>query len=122
MSQLASILGGTRDAGPNWVRLSVLAAPLATGNNSLVAAPGAGLKVVIDDILVTSDTAVNVAFQRIDTHAAVLPLFTLPAGSVTQVTLRQGFELAANVGFEYAAGAGVTNSGLFIGYHIEPGS
>jgi len=65
-----------------------------TGTADLTAAPSSGLKVVADDMLISTDTAMSFTVQM-ETTANVLAKLYLGANSVTQITLRDGLKADA---------------------------
>lgn len=78
----------TKDAGPaqNLTRTYTESANMTTAA-AITAAPNAGEKVVLMDVLVSADTAMNFSLQM-ETSNNVLAKVFLPANGVAQITLR----------------------------------
>lgn len=94
-----TVSGGIADAGPAWTSIrGVSGLPVNSADMTTIAAvtdsPTAGQKLVIDDILVSTDTAMSVTFKQ-ETDSAVIrgPIY-LAANSTTQITLRGKTKLA----------------------------
>ena len=87
-------IGATKDAGPNWTSayLHTVSAD-ATGAVDLTAAPTAGQKIVIDDIVFSTDTAMNFIFEEETSGTDVLKIFCA-ANSTVQITPRGQIKLA----------------------------
>ena len=86
-------VGGTTDNGPHWTSsyLYTVSAD-ATGIVDVTAAPTGGQKIVVTDIICSTDTAMNLIFQEETSGTAVLKLF-LPANGSAQITPRSKFKL-----------------------------
>ena len=89
-----SVLGATKDAGPNWTSAYLHTASAdATGAVDLTAAPTAGQKIVIDDIIFSTDTAMNFIFEEETSGTDMLKIFCA-ANSTVQITPRGQIKLA----------------------------
>ncbi len=84
--------GASTDAGTFWTpsRSYTTSANMTSAGNITVA-PATGQKIVVDDLLISTDTAMNVVIQE-ETSGTVLAKFFLPANSVIQVTPRDGMK------------------------------
>jgi hypothetical protein len=91
-------IGGTTDKGPHWTSVfgvsgAVVTSADATGIVSVTDAPTAGQKLVITDIVMSSDTALRLDFL-IETTGTILASFYLAANSSWQFTPRSKLKLA----------------------------
>lgn len=83
----------TSDAGPAWTSVYLHTASAdATGIVDVTGAPTSGQKIVIDDIIVSVDTAMAVTFEEETAHTDILKLY-LAANSSAQVTPRGKIKL-----------------------------
>lgn len=84
--------GATKDAGPSWTvtRAYTTSADMTTAA-ALTAAPTAGQKIVLDDIIISTDTAMLFEIEM-ETSANVLAAVRLPANGTVQLTLRNGLK------------------------------
>jgi hypothetical protein len=90
-----TVTGGLADAGPAWTTVrGVSGVPYTSANRSgglasVTDAPVTGQKLVIDDLIVSVDTAMSVTFkEETSGNPVVHGPFYMPANSVLQVTLR----------------------------------
>lgn len=84
----------TSDSGAAWAgAYTVTASADATGVVDVTVAPAAGQKIVIDDIIVSVDTAMKVTFEEETSHTDIIALY-MPANSVVQVTPRGKIKLS----------------------------
>src|SRR3972149_730238 len=88
-----NIIGATKDAGPNWtsVMTYTTSADMQTAA-ALTAAPTAGQKIVITDILISSDTIMLFEFEE-ETSATVFAAVRLAVNSPVQITPRGKWKL-----------------------------
>jgi hypothetical protein len=85
-------IGATRDAGPAWtVTHTYTTSADMTTAAALTAAPTAGQKIVLDDILISSDTTMLFELEM-ETSANVLAAVRLTANSPMQITFRDGLK------------------------------
>lgn len=84
--------GSIKDNGPAWtvVRTYTESADMTTAA-AISAAPTSGQKVIGDDILVSSDTAMNFKIQM-ETSTNVLAKVFIPANGTVPITLRDGIK------------------------------
>lgn len=82
------------DGGPSWTpsRKFTTSADMTTAAD-ITDAPDSGLKVVADDILVSSNVAMEFTIQE-ETSATVLASVFLPTNGTVQITLRDGIKAA----------------------------
>lgn len=80
----------TSDAGPAWTtaRAIVNSADASGGVVSLTAAPTTGQKIVVDDLLISTDTALSVTFKEETSGTVIRGPIYLAANSTAQITLR----------------------------------
>jgi hypothetical protein len=85
-------IGSTKDNGPHWtvVRTYTESADMTTAA-AISAAPTGGQKVIGDDILISSDTAMNFKIQM-ETSTNVLAKVFIPANGTVQITLRDALK------------------------------
>ena len=86
-------IGGTTDMGAGWTssRQTTTSADM-TGAADLTPAPSAGQKIVIDDIIASSDTALYIDFLE-ETSGTLIHRLYLPAGGSAQITTRGKLKL-----------------------------
>ena len=94
----SEIIGSTKDAGPHWtssfgITSAVVSSAAMTTAAALTDAPTAGQKIVITDILFSSDTAMRMDFQCETTGVVVASCFC-PANGFVQITPRSKLKLA----------------------------
>lgn len=88
----------TKDAGPNWTSVfgvssaAVVSADMTTAA-AVTAAPTSGQKLVIVDIVASTDTAMNILFEEETSGTDIFKVF-LPAYGTVQITPRGKVKLA----------------------------
>jgi len=83
----------TKDNGPAWATVYTFTASAdATGAVDVTAAPSAGLKIVVTDIILSCDVEMAASFVEETSGTEVLRLY-MPAGSTAQVTPRSKLKL-----------------------------
>ena len=95
----SAIIGGTYDAGPSWtssfgVSSAAFTSADATSVVAVTDAPTSGQKLVVTDILVSSDTAMNLSFKCETTGVLIAKVF-VPANGTVQYTPRGKIKLAS---------------------------
>lgn len=94
----AANIGGTTDQGPAWTSVfgvsgaAVVSADM-TSAAAVTDAPTSGQKLVITDIVVSTDTAMNILFEEETSGTDIFKLF-LPANGSAQITTRGKVKLA----------------------------
>lgn len=89
----SAVIGATQDAGPSWTSsYQFTASADMTGAADLTAAPTAGQKIVIDDIVVSAAVAMFISFLEETSGTEVLRLY-LPANGSAQITPRGKLKL-----------------------------
>jgi hypothetical protein len=85
---MATFPGATKDNGPaqTLTRTYTASADMTTAA-AITPAPGAGKKLVVMDLLISADTAMNFSIQM-ETSATVLAKVFLAANTPAQITLR----------------------------------
>ena len=87
------VSGATTDNGPAWTSAYLYTASAdATGKVAVTAAPTGTQKIVIDDIIVSTDTAMNIIFEDETAATPLIKLF-LPANGSAQITPRGRIKL-----------------------------
>jgi hypothetical protein len=92
-------IGATRDAGPSWTTVlgvsgaRVTSADMSAAAVSVTDAPTSGQKICVDDIVVSTDTAMRVDFKEETSGTVFLSLY-MAANSLAQITVRSKFKLA----------------------------
>ncbi len=109
----------TKDGGPGWTSSYLHTASAdATGAVDLTAAPTAGQKIVIDDIIFSTDTAMNFTFEEETSGTDVLKIYCA-ANSTVQITPRGRIKLAT-AGKKLRGDASVAgNIAVTVVYHSE---
>lgn len=118
-------IGGTKDDGPFWTSVhGVTAAPVtsadASAGVSVTDVPTSGQKIVVTDIFMSSDTALNLTFKCETSGAIICGPFYMAANSSVQVTPRsKAWKLAtANKKLQvFASGAGAIS--IDVHYYSE---
>lgn len=88
----------TSDTGPAWTSsFGVSAAAVTSANMSAAAvavtdAPTLGQKIVVDDIILSTDTAMRVDLKE-ETSGTIKVSLYLPANGIVQITTRSKFKL-----------------------------
>lgn len=89
----SATIGATTDAGPSWTSVMKLVTSAdLTGAADVTDAPTAGQKIVIDDVIAASDTAMYIDFLE-ETSGTVIFRLYFSAGSSAQVTTRGKLKL-----------------------------
>lgn len=122
----ANVIGATKDGGPNWTTVwGVSGAPFTSSDQhsavaSVTDAPTSGQKLVLDDLLVSVDTAMSVTFKEETSAAIVLGPVYLPANGTLVWTPRgKGKKLAvANKKLQVITSV-AGNIMVDAGYHSE---
>lgn len=115
----------SRDAGAAWDSTwGVAGVPVTSANMSAAAvavtdAPTSGQKLVIDDILVSSDTALRFAFS-IETAGTILFYVRVAANGSAQLTFRGERKLATADKKLLCQTSTSGNVEVLVGYHSEP--
>lgn len=91
-------IGGTKDNGPQWTTAFGIAGVVFTSSDATTAAavtsaPTAGQKLVITDLLMSTDTAMFLLFEEETSGTDLLKIF-LPANGTYQFTPRSRLKLA----------------------------
>lgn len=117
-------IGSVKDNGPAWTTVrGVTGVPVNSADMTtaaaVTAAPTSGQKLVIDDILVSTDTEMSVTFLEETTGTVIRGPIYLAANSTTQITLRGLTKLpTANKKLMCDASA-AGNITVEVGYHSE---
>ena len=91
-------IGGTKDAGPLWTTVRGISGARFTSADqsaavaSITDAPTTGQKLVITDLLISSDTALRLDFN-VESSATVIETVYMAAGETKQITLRSTWKL-----------------------------
>lgn len=112
-------IGGTKDNGPFWtvVRTYTTSADMTTAA-ALTAAPTSGQKIVLDDIIISTDTAMNFSLQE-ETSATVFAKVYMAANSTVQLTPRDGFKTAVADKKFFGDASAAGNVAITALYHSE---
>lgn len=90
----SAAIGSATDGGPSWTSVYTFTTSAdATGGADITAAPTGGQKIVITDLVVSTDTAMSISFLEETSGTEVLRLY-LPASGTVQVTPRSKMKLA----------------------------
>lgn len=93
-----NVIGAALDGGAGWnasmgVSNAAVLSANATGGVDVTDAPAAGQKLVITDIVVSSDTAMAITFEEETSGRDVFKVF-IPANGLAQITPRSKCKLA----------------------------
>lgn len=114
----------TSDAGPHWASVwgvsgvPVTSADMSGGAVAVSDAPTAGEKLVITDILVSSDTALRFAFTE-ETSGTVIAYVRVPANGTAQITFRGKRKLWTADKKVYCQASASGNVEVLVGYYSE---
>lgn len=116
-------IGGTRDAGAAWTSVfGVSGAAVVSANitsaTAITDAPTSGQKIIVDDIVVSTDTAMNILFEEETSGTDIFKVF-LPANGTLQITPRDKVKLATADKKLTAKGSATGNVGITVTYHSE---
>lgn len=117
-------MAAARDNGPAWDSTwGVSNAPVTSANMSgaavaVTTAPATGKKLVIDDILFSSDTALRATFTE-ETSGTVILYVRVPANGTVQVTPRGKRKLATANKTLMCQTSASGNVEILVGYHSE---
>lgn len=88
-----AVIGTTMDGGPSWTTVYTFTASTdATGGVDITAAPTGGQKIVVTDILISTDTAMYVSFLE-ETSGTEVGRVYLSASGLAQITPRAKWKL-----------------------------
>lgn len=116
---------GGIDAGYGWPSTwGVSAVPFTSADQhsavaSVTDSPGTGLKLVIDDIFVSVDTAMNVIFKEETSGTVIAGPFYLPANGTMQITPRGKKKLPVAAKKLQVITSVSGNIMVDVGYHSE---
>ena len=118
-----AIIGATYDAGPTWTQSfgisgAVVTSADMTTSAAVTDAPTGGQKLVIDDILLSADTAMFVIFE-IETTGTDLLKIWVPANGTVQFTPRGKLKLATADKKLFADASVAGNLAVTCFYHSE---
>jgi len=118
-AQLRATAVPTSDAGASWLQsYTTTTSADMTGAADLTAAPTSGQKIVIDDVLLSSDTALYIDLLE-ETTATLIARVYLPAGGTAQFTPRGRVKLpTANKKLRGDASV-AGNVAILVVYHSE---
>ena len=86
-------IGGTKDDGPQWTSVFTYTTSAdMTTPADLTTTPTGGQKLVITDILISSDTQMLFVFQE-ETSGTIIGAIRLAADATIQITPRSGWKL-----------------------------
>lgn len=112
-------IGSTKDAGPSWTSTVTYttSADMSTAA-ALTAAPTTGQKIVVTDIIFSTDTAMNFEFEE-ETAGTVFVKVYCAANSVVQITPRVPIKLATANKKLFGDASGAGNVAITVTYHSE---
>jgi hypothetical protein len=112
-------IGGTRDAGPAWTSAYLhVASADASGGADLTAAPTAGQKICIDDVIISVGAALTVTLEE-ETSGADVAIFYMAANSTIQITPRGKIKLPTADKKLRLDTSGAGNIAVTVTYHSE---
>lgn len=116
-------IGGTKDNGPHWttafgVSSAAVVSADITSAAAVTAAPTGTQKLVITDIIASSDTAMNILFEEETTGTDIFKVF-IPANGTVQITPRGKIKLATADKKLTAKGSVAGNIGITVAYYSE---
>jgi hypothetical protein len=97
-SQAWLVTGSTTDGGTTWTatKMTTNSADMTTAAN-VSAAPTSGQKLVLTDLVISTDTAMNVTLKEETTHTVLAGPYYLPANGTIQITPRSRYLKTATV-------------------------
>lgn len=116
-------IGGTKDNGPHWTSsfgvssAAVVSADITTAT-AVTDAPTSGQKIVVTDIIVSTDTAMNILFECETTGVDIFKVF-VPANGTVQITPRSKVKLATADKKLTAKSSVAGNVGITVCYYSE---
>lgn len=111
------------DNGPAWTSVwgvsgaAVVSADMTSAAN-VTDAPTSGQRIVVDDIILSADTAMNVLFEEETSGTDLLKIF-IPANGTVQITPRGKFKLATANKKLTAKASAAGNIAITVTYHSE---
>lgn len=84
----------TKDAGTVRTSTQTYTALASTARTAVTPAPTTGQYLVVDDIIMSSDTALSVTFSREDANSTAVMKIYMPANGTVQLTPRGMFKLS----------------------------
>lgn len=107
------------DDGPAWTSsyTYTASADLSTAT-AITAAPTSGQYLVIDDVVCSSDAAINIEFEEETSGTVVLKVF-MAANSTVQITPRGKIKLPTADKKLYGDASGAGNVAITVCYHSE---
>jgi hypothetical protein len=122
----SSIIGATKDAGPNWTTVwGVSGAPFTSSDQhsaaaSVTDAPTGGQKIVLDDVVISVDTAMSATLKCETSGAVIMGPVYLPANGTFVWTSRgKGKKLATADKKLQVITSVAGNISVDAGYHSE---
>ena len=117
-------IGSVKDNGPAWTTVrGVAGVPVNSADMTtaaaVTAAPTSGQKLVIDDILVSTDTEMSVTFLEETSGTVIRGPIYLAANSTTQITLRGLTKLPVADKKLMCDASAAGNITVEVGYHSE---
>jgi hypothetical protein len=116
----------TKDDGPNWTTVwGIVGVPFTSADQhsaaaSVTDAPTSGQKIVVDDLIFSTDTAMNVTFKCETSGTVVTGPFYVPANFAGQLTTRsKGWKLATADKKLQVITSVAGNIMVHVGYHSE---
>jgi hypothetical protein len=107
------------DNGPGWTStVTYTASADMQTAAALTAAPTSGQKIVITDIIFSSDTAMNFEFEE-ETSATVFAKVYIPANGTVQLTPRIPIKLATANKKLFGDASAAGNVAITVTYHSE---
>lgn len=119
----SAAIGATQDAGPSWTTgagvagLAVVSADLTT-RTAVTSAPTSGQKLVVTDIIVSTDTAMSVLFEEETSNDDKVKVF-IPANGTVQITPRGKLKLAVADKKLMATASAAGNIAITVLYYSE---
>jgi hypothetical protein len=117
-------IGGTTDAGASWTTsvgvtgAAVTSADASAADAAVTDAPTSGQKIVVDDIICSSDTKLALSFKE-ETSGTLLAKIFLPADGSAQLTTRGKLKLATADRKLVVRASAAGNIAVTVLYHSE---
>jgi hypothetical protein len=115
----SNTIGGTRDAGPAWTSAYLYTTSAdASGGADLTAAPTAGQKICVDDVIISVGAALTVTLEE-ETSGTDVMVFYMAANSTVQITPRGKVKLATADKKLRLDTSGAGSISVLVTYHSE---
>jgi hypothetical protein len=110
----------TKDAGIVRTSAATYTALATTARTAVTPAPTTGQYLIVDDIVMSSDAALNVTFSREDANSTAVMKIYMPANGTVQITPRGMLKISTVTKKLNAKTSAAGNVSLTVFTHSEP--